>query len=76
MKDRRQTRGQQSLLRNPPTSEEAARLHSMYLKYTTSATPTDGILPVPMEHTLMENTMQMYPQQRKCVPLIPGTDVI
>lgn len=63
-KNRRQARGKQSLENSPPTSEEAARLHELYLKYATDKPCSDGIEPVPMGDTLLENTMQMYPQQR------------
>lgn len=65
LKNRRQIRGQQSLYRRPPTSEEAARLHEMYLKYAEGVPCNDGFTPVSLGDTLLENTMQMYPQQRK-----------
>ncbi|PVG02136.1 Thioesterase/thiol ester dehydrase-isomerase [Serendipita vermifera] len=64
LKERRQLRGKQSLDQNPPTSEEAARLHQLYLKYRDGQPGSDGIEPVPIGKTLLENTMQMYPQQR------------
>jgi acyl-coenzyme A thioesterase 9 len=65
LKNRRETRGQQSLHRSPPTSEEAARLHEMYLRYAEGVPCNDGFTPVSLGDTLLENTMQMYPQQRK-----------
>lgn len=64
LKERRQTRGQQSLDKKPPTSEEAALLHHLYLKYGNGTKNSDGLQPVPISETLLENTMQMYPQQR------------
>ncbi|KAG8835529.1 hypothetical protein FRC17_002758 [Serendipita sp. 399] len=64
LKTRRQLRGQQSLKQKPPSSEEATRLHNLYLKYASGIRCGDGIDPVPIGDTLLENTMQMYPQQR------------
>ncbi|KAG8848843.1 hypothetical protein FRB91_010438 [Serendipita sp. 411] len=64
LKTRRQLRGKQSLNQAPPSSEEATSLHNLYLKYGDGTRCSDGIEPVPIGETLLENTMQMYPQQR------------
>ena len=51
----------------PPSSEEAILLHNMHLKYRSDVWPmqsVDGIEPVPIRDTSMENTLMMYPQER------------
>lgn len=67
LRERRQKRVAGALDRVPPSSEEATLLHNMHLKYRSDdfpMHPVDGIEPVPMRDTRMENTLMMYPQER------------
>ncbi|KIY51616.1 Thioesterase/thiol ester dehydrase-isomerase [Fistulina hepatica ATCC 64428] len=66
IKERRKVSSSRSLTRVPPSSEEAAELHSLYLTFGTSDdAPTD--LPaerVWMGDTQLEKCMLMFPQER------------
>jgi len=67
LRERRQKRLAEALDRVPPSSEEATLLHNMHLKYRSDIWPmhpVDGIEPVPIRDTRMENTLMMYPQER------------
>jgi len=67
LRERRQKRLAEALDRVPPSSEESALLHTMQLKYRSDVwpmLPVDGIEPVPIRDTHMENTLMMYPQER------------
>ncbi|KAI0748818.1 HotDog domain-containing protein [Irpex lacteus] len=70
-KNRRHRHAIQSLARVPPSSEEAAALHALYLQSTSpspssSSTESDEkkIERVKMEDTRVEKTLTMYPQER------------
>ncbi|KAI5993806.1 thioesterase thiol ester dehydrase-isomerase [Pisolithus orientalis] len=65
-KDRRKYAALQALSRVPPSSAEAAELHTTYLK---CGQEDDSLLRgdrVWMGDTLLEKTMLMFPQERKC----------
>lgn len=64
MKETRQTLALHSLSRAPPTSEEAAELHTFFLTYgqEESAEKTERVW---MGDTRLEKTMLMFPQERK-----------
>ena len=67
LRERRQKRLAEALDRVPPSSGEATLLHNMHLKYRSDIWPmhpVDGIEPVPIRDTRMENTLMMYPQER------------
>ncbi len=66
-KNRRLTRAGRSLNRVPPTSSEAAALHSLYLKYgqEEGANPAADKTAVWMGDTRLEKTLVMFPQERK-----------
>jgi len=67
LRERRQKRLAEALDRVPPSSDEATLLHNMHLKYRSDVLPmhsVDGIEPVPIRDTRMENTLMMYPQER------------
>jgi acyl-coenzyme A thioesterase 9 len=67
LRERRQKRLAEALDRVPPSSGEATLLHNMHLKYRSDVQPmhpVDGIEPVPIRDTRMENTLMMYPQER------------
>src|SRR5260221_14082192 len=67
LKEGRQKRVAEALNRVPPSSSEAALLHNLYLEYRSDIWPmhpVDGIEPVPIRDTRMENTLMMYPQER------------
>jgi len=71
MKQRRQSNALKSLSRVPPSSGEAAYLHSFYLKHGQGqAEGTDrGSDHVWMGDTILEKCLLMFPQERKCVGL-------
>ena len=67
LRERRQKRLAEALDRVPPSSDEATLLHNMHLKYRSDVWPmhpVDGVEPVPIRETRMENTLLMYPQER------------
>ncbi|KAG1728865.1 Thioesterase/thiol ester dehydrase-isomerase [Suillus paluster] len=64
-KKRRQTLALRSLSRVPPSSAEAAELHSMYLKYgQENDRHVSDYERVSMGDTHLEKTMLMFPQER------------
>jgi hypothetical protein len=70
MKNRRQELALRSLSRVPPSSVEAADLHSFYLRYGQEETQVqDGSERVWMGDTITEKTLLMFPQERKCARL-------
>ena len=66
MKGKRQSLALHSLSRVPPTSEEAAELHTFFLTYG-QAEISEQKERVWMGDTRIEKTMLMFPQERKCV---------
>ncbi|KAL5478680.1 hypothetical protein ACEPAI_1957 [Sanghuangporus weigelae] len=60
-KSRKTYLSQRSLLRVPPSSEEAQALHNVYLS---SLQPQDDTEKVPMADTQLEKTLLMFPQVR------------
>ncbi|KAJ3564016.1 hypothetical protein NP233_g8564 [Leucocoprinus birnbaumii] len=64
MKNRRQELALRSLSRVPPSSSEAANLHSFYLQHGQGSQPRDGCERVWMGDTITEKTMLMFPQER------------
>ncbi|EKM52604.1 uncharacterized protein PHACADRAFT_149409 [Phanerochaete carnosa HHB-10118-sp] len=67
-KNRRATTAIQSLALVPPSSAEAAALHSLYLQSTLQSETIDPRVAdderVPMGTTRLEKTLTMYPQER------------
>ena len=73
-KNRRTKHADQSLARVPPSSEEAAALHALYLQSTVNSANDNsslsgrkkgGIERVAIGDTRLEKTLMMYPQERK-----------
>lgn len=66
MKGKIQSLALHSLSRVPPTSEEAAELHTFFLTYGQAeiSEPKERVW---MGDTRIEKTMLMFPQERKCV---------
>ena len=69
-KARRQLQAQQSLDLVPPTAVEAEELHTLFLKYgqhNDAYVPaaSEGDERVWMSDTRLENSMLMFPQERK-----------
>lgn len=73
IKHRRQSQALRSLSRVPPSSEEAQVLHEFWLKFGKEeetwkkSVAVDGKERVWMGETMVEKTMLMFPQERKCV---------
>ncbi|KDQ23856.1 hypothetical protein PLEOSDRAFT_1079134 [Pleurotus ostreatus PC15] len=72
IKHRRQSQALRSLSRVPPSSEEAQVLHEFWLKFGKEETwkksvAVDGKERVWMGETMVEKTMLMFPQERKCL---------
>ena len=65
LKERRQAQSLYSLLKVPPTSSEAATLHSVYLNDLKQVHGSENYERVWMENTNLEKTMIMFPQERK-----------
>ena len=72
LKNRKTYATQQSLMRVPPSSEEARVLHELYLgtlsQHRTSIEEANGVGKVkfvPIDETTVERTMLMFPQERK-----------
>lgn len=55
-----------SLNRVPPTTDEAAELHDLYLRHVQNTSSLD-VERVWMEDTKLENCLLMFPQERKRV---------
>lgn len=68
MKERRKAVALKSLSKVPPSSKEAADLHSFYLKHGEGEDAIAGADHVFMADTIVEKCMLMFPQERKCVP--------
>lgn len=64
IKNRRQELALRSLSRVPPSSSEAADLHTFYLQHGQEAQPQDGCERVWMGDAITEKTMLMFPQER------------
>lgn len=83
MKQRRASLAMKSLSKVPPSSAEAALLHSLYLQHgeggpglSTGTGKLDGIIDDGKDHvwmgdTVLEKCMLMFPQERKCVIFRP-----
>lgn len=57
-----------ALSRIPPTKEEAALVHELFVKHRIPGTGgTRSIIRVPIGDTALENTSMTHPQERKCV---------
>jgi acyl-coenzyme A thioesterase 9 len=54
-----------SLDRVPPTTEEAAKLHALFLRHGQNHTLSPNAERVWMEDTALENCFLMFPQERK-----------
>ncbi len=67
MKERRKAAALKSLSKVPPSSKEAADLHSFYLKHGEGKDAVAGADHVFMADTVVEKCMLMFPQERKCV---------
>ena len=66
MKGKIQSLALHSLSRVPPTSEEAAELHTFFLTYGQAeiSEPKERVW---MGDTRIEKTMLIFPQERKCI---------
>ncbi|KJA15154.1 hypothetical protein HYPSUDRAFT_149535 [Hypholoma sublateritium FD-334 SS-4] len=64
MKERRKTVALKSLSKVPPSSKEAADLHSFYLKHGEGEDAVAGADHVFMADTVVEKCMLMFPQER------------
>ncbi|KAF8961594.1 Thioesterase/thiol ester dehydrase-isomerase [Flammula alnicola] len=64
MKHRRQSVAMKSLSRVPPSSSEAAELHSLYLRHGEGPEADVGLDHVWMGDTFLEKCMLMFPQER------------
>lgn len=79
MKQRRASLAMKSLSKVPPSSAEAALLHTLYLQHgeggagiSTGTGKLDGVLDDGKDHvwmgdTVLEKCLLMFPQERKCV---------
>ncbi|KAF8525581.1 Thioesterase/thiol ester dehydrase-isomerase [Hysterangium stoloniferum] len=63
-KERKMSLTLQSLTKVPPSTEEAAELHQLYLNYGQDNPPTGGVQRVWMVDTRLENCFLMFPQER------------
>lgn len=67
MKERRKKAASQSLSHVPPSSNEAADLHSFYLRHGQEGDGSPSPDRVWMGETCIDNCMLMFPQERKYV---------
>ena len=72
MRQRRKSNALRSLSRVPPSSEEAAELHTFMLQHghgQLDTIPEKSMDHVLMGDTVLEKCMLMFPQERKCVEI-------